>query len=91
MSKENQLDFEPHCAQCGVLLDGFTGVGNDQAPEEGSICICLYCVCVHIVEGQTFRKATIAELEELARESPEFRAAVFAAVRWNHPYKQELS
>jgi hypothetical protein len=67
-----RLPGAPRCPFCGAVNDGFTATDEAQAPTEGDIGVCLYCIEVAIYSGEPLRlhRPTPAEAAEL-REIPD--------------------
>ena len=39
-----RIEAEPHCLECGVLLDGACVVNNEtRKPEPGDVSVCIRC------------------------------------------------
>lgn len=81
MTKRDPRLSDTVCATCGYVLDAATDVtGKKEAPEDGSISVCLRCgqVGIFMTVGKhlTVRSCTTAECDELIATSSEVRQAL---------------
>jgi hypothetical protein len=63
-----KIESEPHCLECGVLLDGACVVNNEtRKPEPGDVSVCIRCGHLAVFgDDMQLRQLNDAEIREWA-------------------------
>jgi len=69
---DNRIPQTP-CPKCGAKLDASGSFETAERPTAGDVSLCAYCGVVLIfADDLTQRPATLAEIEDIEKNSPEF-------------------
>lgn len=83
LGKPGKIGDKLTCPKCKHLLNGFTGVNNEDRPKDGDVTVCIYCyaVCQYEKDLTNLRMLTQQELLELQKTHPDDFANIKEAIK----------